>query len=187
MQDIFVFERTGLRPDGKVCGRFSATGIRPKCSDRLAQSGCRCRQHVRTHQDRGLRIDVVVRVTFAFCRCDERARAGTGSSSSSGGVRATNSDAAPATRRRRSRGRPRRRCSSKARPPLSTLSARARAGVRALRRCRSSDREAGRTSGSSRVVGQIVLGLAFSRRSGLHRQQLTHHLLWESLRACCWV
>ena len=39
MQDIFLFERTGLSPEGKVCGRFRATGIRPKCSDRLAQSG----------------------------------------------------------------------------------------------------------------------------------------------------
>src|SRR6188508_2729848 len=41
MQDIFLFEKTGLRQDGKVCGRFKATGIRPKCSDRLAQSGFR--------------------------------------------------------------------------------------------------------------------------------------------------
>jgi pilus assembly protein CpaF len=39
MQDIFLFERTGLGPDGKVRGRFRATGIRPKCADRLASSG----------------------------------------------------------------------------------------------------------------------------------------------------
>jgi pilus assembly protein CpaF len=39
MQDIFVFERTGLRRDGKVCGRFRATGIRPKCCERLAAFG----------------------------------------------------------------------------------------------------------------------------------------------------
>src|SRR5881396_2566051 len=39
MQDIFLFERLGLREDGKVRGRFKATGIRPKCSDRLAVSG----------------------------------------------------------------------------------------------------------------------------------------------------
>jgi pilus assembly protein CpaF len=39
LQDIFVFERTGLSPSGKVCGRFRATGIRPKCSERLATSG----------------------------------------------------------------------------------------------------------------------------------------------------
>ena len=41
MQDLFSFEKTGLRHDGKVCGRFRATGIRPKCSDRLAASGFR--------------------------------------------------------------------------------------------------------------------------------------------------
>ena len=39
MQDLFLFERTGLTPDGRVKGRFRATGIRPKCSDRLASSG----------------------------------------------------------------------------------------------------------------------------------------------------
>jgi pilus assembly protein CpaF len=39
MQDIFVFDRTGVNKDGKVTGRFRATGIRPKASDRLATSG----------------------------------------------------------------------------------------------------------------------------------------------------
>jgi pilus assembly protein CpaF len=39
MQDLFLFERTGLGPDGRVRGRFRATGIRPKCADRLASSG----------------------------------------------------------------------------------------------------------------------------------------------------
>ena len=39
MQDLFLFERTGLRADGGVMGRFRATGIRPKSSDRLAASG----------------------------------------------------------------------------------------------------------------------------------------------------
>jgi pilus assembly protein CpaF len=38
-QDIFVFDRTGLGRDGRVSGRFRATGIRPKCSDRLAACG----------------------------------------------------------------------------------------------------------------------------------------------------
>jgi pilus assembly protein CpaF len=38
-QDIFTFDRTGLRRDGKVCGRFRATGIRPRCSDRLLAFG----------------------------------------------------------------------------------------------------------------------------------------------------
>jgi pilus assembly protein CpaF len=39
MQDIFLFERTGMTPDGRVAGRFRATGIRPKCSDKLAAAG----------------------------------------------------------------------------------------------------------------------------------------------------
>ena len=39
MQDLFVFEKTGVRADGRVTGRFRATGIRPKCSERLASSG----------------------------------------------------------------------------------------------------------------------------------------------------
>ena len=38
-QDIFVFDRTGLRRDGKVCGRFRATGIRPRCTERLLSFG----------------------------------------------------------------------------------------------------------------------------------------------------
>ena len=39
MQDIFVFERTGMNAEGKVTGRFRATGIRPKASERFAASG----------------------------------------------------------------------------------------------------------------------------------------------------
>jgi pilus assembly protein CpaF len=39
MQDLFLFERTGVRPDGRVMGRFRAAGIRPKCSERLSSSG----------------------------------------------------------------------------------------------------------------------------------------------------
>jgi pilus assembly protein CpaF len=39
MQEIFTFEKTGLTRDGKVMGVFRATGIRPKCSERLASSG----------------------------------------------------------------------------------------------------------------------------------------------------
>jgi pilus assembly protein CpaF len=41
MQDLFVFDKTGVRPDGMVCGRFRATGIRPKVAERLAASGMR--------------------------------------------------------------------------------------------------------------------------------------------------
>ena len=39
MQDIFVFEKTGINPQGKVTGRFRATGIRPKASEAFAASG----------------------------------------------------------------------------------------------------------------------------------------------------
>ena len=39
MQDLFLFEKTGVGEDGRVTGRFRATGIRPKCSERLASSG----------------------------------------------------------------------------------------------------------------------------------------------------
>jgi pilus assembly protein CpaF len=39
LQDIFLFEKGGLSTGGRVTGRFRATGIRPKCSDRMAASG----------------------------------------------------------------------------------------------------------------------------------------------------
>jgi pilus assembly protein CpaF len=39
MQDIFVFEKVGVTQDGKVIGRFRATGVRPKCAERLKASG----------------------------------------------------------------------------------------------------------------------------------------------------
>jgi pilus assembly protein CpaF len=41
LQDIFVFEKRGLSPEGKVIGRFAATGIRPKFADKLAAAGIR--------------------------------------------------------------------------------------------------------------------------------------------------
>jgi pilus assembly protein CpaF len=41
MQDIFVFERGGMTQDGKVTGRFRATGVRPKCAERLGTMGIR--------------------------------------------------------------------------------------------------------------------------------------------------
>ncbi len=39
IQDIFVFDKTGLGEDGKVKGRFRATGIRPKCYERIKSCG----------------------------------------------------------------------------------------------------------------------------------------------------
>jgi len=39
MQEIFLFEKMGITQDGKVIGRFRATGVRPKCCERLKTSG----------------------------------------------------------------------------------------------------------------------------------------------------
>ncbi|MFB3826738.1 MAG: CpaF family protein [Bryobacteraceae bacterium] len=39
IQDIFVFDKTGVGEDGKVKGRFRATGIRPKCYERMKACG----------------------------------------------------------------------------------------------------------------------------------------------------
>jgi pilus assembly protein CpaF len=51
MQDIFVFERTGINDKGKVTGRFRATGIRPKASERLAASGIKLPMELFEHVD----------------------------------------------------------------------------------------------------------------------------------------
>jgi pilus assembly protein CpaF len=39
MQDLFLFERTGMSPEGRVTGRFRATGIRPKVTDKITATG----------------------------------------------------------------------------------------------------------------------------------------------------
>ena len=39
LQDIFAFEKLGLSPEGKVLGRFCATGILPKFHEKLLASG----------------------------------------------------------------------------------------------------------------------------------------------------
>jgi pilus assembly protein CpaF len=39
LQDVFLFEKTGLTADNRVKGRFHPTGIRPKFSERLQASG----------------------------------------------------------------------------------------------------------------------------------------------------
>src|SRR4249920_1411731 len=41
MQEIFVFEKAGVTQEGKVIGRFRATGVRPKVSERLLAAGIR--------------------------------------------------------------------------------------------------------------------------------------------------
>ena len=43
MQDIFIFDRTGIDESGRVRGAFRATGIAPRFAARLATAGCRLR------------------------------------------------------------------------------------------------------------------------------------------------
>ncbi len=39
MQDIFLFQKRGVGPDGKVLGRFYATGVVPKFAEKLQAAG----------------------------------------------------------------------------------------------------------------------------------------------------
>jgi pilus assembly protein CpaF len=39
MQEIFTFEKLGITEEGRVIGRFRATGVRPKCGERLKAAG----------------------------------------------------------------------------------------------------------------------------------------------------
>ena len=39
MQDLFVFDKTGVGADGRILGRFRPTGIRPKFSERVIAAG----------------------------------------------------------------------------------------------------------------------------------------------------
>src|SRR6188508_987253 len=41
MQEIYVFEKNGVNEGGKVMGHFRATGIRPKCAEKLITAGFR--------------------------------------------------------------------------------------------------------------------------------------------------
>src|SRR3954453_20369069 len=41
LQDLFVFEKRGLSPSGKVLGRYAATGILPKFNEKLIAAGIR--------------------------------------------------------------------------------------------------------------------------------------------------
>ena len=41
LQDLFVFEKRGLSPEGRVQGRFAATGIRPRFHEKMLTAGIR--------------------------------------------------------------------------------------------------------------------------------------------------
>jgi len=43
LQDIFVLEKRGVSPEGKVLGQFAATGIRPKFYEKLLAAGIQLR------------------------------------------------------------------------------------------------------------------------------------------------
>ncbi len=46
LQDIFAFEKRGMTPEGRVLGRFAATGILPKFHEKLLASGIRLPSYV---------------------------------------------------------------------------------------------------------------------------------------------
>ena len=46
MEDIFVFERSGMSQRGKAVGRFRATGYRPHCMERLKAYGVHLSQAI---------------------------------------------------------------------------------------------------------------------------------------------
>src|SRR6202451_2957231 len=50
MQDIFLFEKKGIGPNGKVRGRFYATGIVPKCVDKLKAAGIPVATNLADHE-----------------------------------------------------------------------------------------------------------------------------------------
>ena len=46
LQDIFVFEKHGLSRDGRVLGRFAASGIMPKFHEKLLAAGINLPLHL---------------------------------------------------------------------------------------------------------------------------------------------
>lgn len=48
MQDIFRFVRTGIDPKGRVMGRFTASGVRPRALERLEELGLEMPEELRT-------------------------------------------------------------------------------------------------------------------------------------------
>jgi len=46
MQDIFVFERHGIDEEGRILGRYVATGVRPRFADRCRLFGVTLPDHL---------------------------------------------------------------------------------------------------------------------------------------------
>jgi pilus assembly protein CpaF len=53
MQDLFLFDRMGMDADGTVLGTFRATGIRPRCADRLQAYGVSLAETLFANSDLG--------------------------------------------------------------------------------------------------------------------------------------
>jgi hypothetical protein len=71
MQELFTFTKSGVDRDGHVTGTFRATGIRPKCAERLAAAGVPAADgHVRARASGGRRrpaeAPMIPVVTFAL-------------------------------------------------------------------------------------------------------------------------
>ncbi len=49
MQDLFVWEQHGLDNDGRVLGRHVATGIRPRCIEKIIAEGCQLPENLFSH------------------------------------------------------------------------------------------------------------------------------------------
>jgi len=49
LQDVFVFDRLGIGPNGRVLGRFRATGLRPMFSEQLKASGIELPESIFEH------------------------------------------------------------------------------------------------------------------------------------------
>jgi pilus assembly protein CpaF len=49
LQEIFVFDRLGIGPHGRVLGRFRATGVRPMFSEQLKASGIQLPESIFEH------------------------------------------------------------------------------------------------------------------------------------------
>jgi pilus assembly protein CpaF len=61
MQDIFIFEQTGIDEEGRVIGRLRPTGIRPRCMDRLRAHGVRRVRGLHSHGARALGLTEIIR------------------------------------------------------------------------------------------------------------------------------
>ena len=70
MQDVFVFEKQGVGPDGRVLGTFTPTGIRPKFAEKLKASGIAVPASMFEHSVKCLRSKILYDDTFIHSASD---------------------------------------------------------------------------------------------------------------------